>query len=126
MRHAMGHFHEVLDDLKEPTRSLSRAIPETWAGFAQLHRSAVADGVLPAKVKELMALLVAVVKECEGCIGYHARAAAHLGATEQEVAEMLGVALLMDGGTASTYGPLAWAAFKEFSAAVPLPEAKAS
>ena len=46
-------------------------------------------------------------------------AAAHRRATSEEVAEALGVALLMDGGTASVYGPRAWEAFHEFVAAVP-------
>lgn len=116
----MEHFHDLLDDLKEPTRSLSRAIPDAWAGFAHLHQAAMADGALPARTKELMALLVAVVKGCEGCIGYHAKAAARRGATAEEVAETLAVALLMDGGTASTHGPTAWAAFSELSAPVPV------
>jgi alkylhydroperoxidase/carboxymuconolactone decarboxylase family protein YurZ len=58
-----------------------------------------------------------VVKRCDGCIAYHARAAAHRGATSEEVAEALGVALLMDGGTASVYGPRAWEAFHEFGTA---------
>ena len=105
----------VIDDLREPTRSLSRAIPETWDGFARLHRAAVAEGALPARVKELMALVVAVVKGCDGCIAYHAKAAARQGATEDEVAEALGVALLMDGGTASVYGPRAFQAYREFA-----------
>ena len=111
----MGHFTEVIDELKEPTRSLSKAIPATWAGFAELHREAVGEGALPAKVKELMALAIAVVKQCDGCIAYHAKAAARRGATPEEVAEALGVALLMDGGTASVYGPRAWTAYREFA-----------
>jgi AhpD family alkylhydroperoxidase len=111
----MGHYADVIDDLKEPTRSLSQAIPETWAGFAALHQHAVGDGALPAKVKELMALAIAVVKQCDGCIAYHAKAAARRGATEDEVAEALGVALLMDGGTASVYGPRAWDTYREFA-----------
>jgi AhpD family alkylhydroperoxidase len=111
----MGHFTEVINDLKEPTRSLSSAIPDTWGGFVQLHQSAVAEGVLPARVKELMALAIAVVKGCDGCIAYHAKAAARRGATAEEVAESLGVALLMDGGTASVYGPRAWDAYREFA-----------
>ncbi len=36
------------------------------------------------------------------------------GASRQEVAEVLAVALLMSGGPASTHGPLALAAFDEF------------
>jgi AhpD family alkylhydroperoxidase len=111
----MGRSADVISELAEPTASLRDAIPDTWAAFAQLHRESVADGALPAKVKELMALVVAVVKRCDGCIAYHAKAAARRGATPEEVAEALGVALLMDGGTASVYAPRAWDAYREFS-----------
>jgi len=111
----MGHYTDVIDDLKEPTRSLSQMAPDMWAGFRQLHTAAVADGALPAKVKELIALSIAVVKHCDGCIAYHAKAAARQGATPGEVAEVLGVALLMDGGTASVYAPRAWDAYREFA-----------
>lgn len=110
------HYTQVIKDLAEPTRSLRDAIPETWAGFTELHQRAVADGALPAKIKELIALSIAVVKQCDGCIAYHAKAAARRGATAEEVAEALGVAILLDGGTATTYGPRAWDAFREFSA----------
>ena len=111
----MGHYTDVFTELNEPTRLLRDAIPEVWAGFGQLHKAAVADGVLPAKVKELMALAIAVAKHCDGCIAYHAKAAARRGATAEEVAEALGVALLMDGGTASVYSPRAWDAYREFA-----------
>jgi AhpD family alkylhydroperoxidase len=111
----MGHHHDVAADLRLPTRSLRAAIPEVWAGFGALHEAAVAEGALPASVKELMALAIAVVKQCDGCIAYHARAAVARGATAEEVAEALGVALLMDGGTASVYAPRAWAAYHEFA-----------
>jgi AhpD family alkylhydroperoxidase len=118
----MGHFTDVADELREPTRSLRRAAPETWRAFAELHRATVAEGALSSRTKELMALVVAVVKQCDGCIGSHAKAAARLGATPEEVAEALGVALLMDGGTATVSGPRAWAAYLEFAeTALPVP-----
>ena len=44
-----------------------------------------------------MALVIAVAKRCDGCIAYHAKAAALRGATHEELAEALSVALLMDG-----------------------------
>src|SRR4029079_1265640 len=113
----MDHYGEVIADLVEPTAALRDAGPDVWAGFGQLHRAAVADGPLPAGVKELMARAIAVVKQCDGCIAYHAKAAARRGATPEEVAEALGVALLMDGGTASVYGPRAWEAYREFASA---------
>jgi AhpD family alkylhydroperoxidase len=109
----MTTVKQVTEELREPTRELRRAIPDVWHGFGGLHDAAVADGALPGRIKELMALVVAVVKRCDGCIAYHARAAARQGATEQEVAEALGIALLMDGGPASVYGPRAFAAFRE-------------
>ena len=110
-----GHFHAVVADLRQPTRDLRRAIPETWAGFGALHQHAMAEGALPTKVKELMALVVGVIQNCDGCVGYHARGAAKAGATEEEVAEALGVALLMGGGPASVWGPRALEAFREFA-----------
>jgi AhpD family alkylhydroperoxidase len=111
----METFSGVIDDLRVPTRELRHAIPEAWSGFTQLHGGALGDGVLAARIKELMALAISVVKRCDGCIAHHAKAAARLGATPEEVAEALGVALLMDGGPASVYGPRAWQAYHEFA-----------
>jgi AhpD family alkylhydroperoxidase len=111
----MYEYTNTIDALRTPTRELGEAIPDVWAGFAKLHASAVAEGALPARIKELMALAIAVVKQCDGCIAYHAKAAARRGATADEVAEALGIALLMDGGTASVYGPRAWEAYREFA-----------
>lgn len=115
----MNDYRETIGELAGPTRDLRDASPDVWAGFGELHRAAVADGVLPARIKELMALAIAVVKQCDGCIAYHANAAARRGASAEEVAEALGVALLMDGGTASVYGPRAWQAFHQLSATRP-------
>ncbi len=114
---AMADFTDVIDELREPTRDLRHAQPDAWKGFAALHDAAMTDGALPGRVKELIALAIAVVKQCDGCIAYHAKAAARLGANPDEVAEALSVALLMDGGTATVYGPRAFAAYQEFVAA---------
>lgn len=111
----MGHYDDLANELRQPTRDLRKAIPDQWAGFGQLHKAAMADGDLPPRIKELIALTIAVVKRCDGCVAYHARGAAAAGASEGEVAEALGVALLMDGGPASVWGPRALAAFHEYS-----------
>ena len=122
----MEHYADVIATLAEPTRSLREMTPEVWAGFAALHGAAVSDGALPASTKELIALAIAVVKHCDGCIAYHAKAAARRGATPEEVAEALGVALLMDGGTASVYAPRAWDAYREFDRSAHRPAAGAA
>jgi len=110
----MPRHSEVLAELREPTKSLRHAIPEVWSGFLSLHEAAMTDGAVPTRLKEATALAISVAKRCDGCIAYHAKAAARAGATPEEVAELLGVALLMDGGTASVYAPRAWEAYLEF------------
>jgi AhpD family alkylhydroperoxidase len=110
----MGH-RETIRELRAPTSQLRGMIPGAWGAFAELHGAAMAEGTVPTRLKEATALAIAVVKGCDGCIAYHAQAAARADASLDEVAEMLAVALLMDGGTASVHGPRAWDAFVEFS-----------
>jgi AhpD family alkylhydroperoxidase len=110
----MGHYHDVLKELSEPTRDLRSRIPDAWQGFVDLHRGAMGEGALSPAIKEVIALAISVADECEGCVAAHARGAARKGATPEEVAEALAVALLMTGGPGSIYGPKAWAAYLEF------------
>ncbi len=112
----MDRHHRLLDELRAPTRSLRHSMPDGWAAFLQLHAATMADGTLPARMKEEIALAISVVKRCDGCIAHHARAAVRAGATPEEVSEVLAVTLLMDGATASVYAPLAWEAFEAFRA----------
>jgi AhpD family alkylhydroperoxidase len=104
----------VQEELREPGRALRRAIPEVYDGYRQMHAAAYSAGALDQKTKELMALAIAVSRECDGCIASHARGAVRTGATEQEVAEALGVAIAMNGGPGTVYGARAFAAFHEF------------
>ena len=50
----MGLFHDVIHDLRHPTRDLRAAIPDVWAGFSEMHQAAMADGALPGRLKELI------------------------------------------------------------------------
>jgi AhpD family alkylhydroperoxidase len=111
----MGAHQQLIDDLRIPTRELRQGIPDVWEAFQALHRAAMADGNVPARYKELVALAISVVKRCDGCIAFHAKAAARAGATAADVADVLGVTVMMDGGTATVYAPRAWAAFAEFA-----------
>jgi len=109
----------TLSELRDSTRELRRLIPDVYQGFAHTHKAVLADGVLDTRTKELVALAISVSKQCDGCMASHARGAARAGATREEVAEVIGVNLLMDGGPATVYGPRALAAFDEFAAATP-------
>jgi AhpD family alkylhydroperoxidase len=103
------------DELAVAGRRLRDAIPQVYEGYAALQRASMADGALPSKVKELIALAIAVTRECDGCMTAHARGAARRGATAPEVAEAMGVAILMNGGPGTVWGPRAYAAFEEFA-----------
>lgn len=111
----MGHWHDVSAALAEPGRSLRGRIPEVYEGFNALSRAATTDGELSAAMKEIIALVMGVAHQCDGCVAAHARKAARRGATRQQVAEALGVAIFMMGGPGSVYAAKAWEAFEEFA-----------
>jgi AhpD family alkylhydroperoxidase len=110
----MGYGKDVRDQLRAPARELRHQIPQVYAGYRELHDAAMADGALDARTKELIALAIAISKECDGCIAAHARAAVLRGATPAEAAEAIGVTFVMNGGPGTVYGPRAFAAFQEF------------
>ena len=113
----MGHWHDVSAELRGPGRDLRDHIPGVYRGFAEMHTAAVREGALSVRVKELIALAIAVAEQCDGCIASHARGAVRTGATPEEVAETLGVSIMMAGGPGTVYAPRAWEAYQEFRAA---------
>jgi AhpD family alkylhydroperoxidase len=58
---------------------------------------------LDAKTRELIALAVAVTLRCDGCITVHTEAAIKHGASREEIAEALGVAVSVNAGAALVY-----------------------
>lgn len=93
---------------------LAKELPGPISSFARLHRDSVAQGTLPSKTKELIALAIAIAIRCEDCIAYHVHDALHAGATHQEVIETIGVAVMMGGGPATMYGCRAYQALQQF------------
>ena len=113
------HGTDVMRSLAPIAAELRREIPDVLEGYKALAAAAMAPGALDAKTKELIALALAVSKQCDGCIAAHARGAAKKGASRAEVAEAMGVAILMNGGPGTVYGPRALAAYDDFAAAKP-------
>ncbi|MHB8509833.1 MAG: carboxymuconolactone decarboxylase family protein [Candidatus Dormibacteria bacterium] len=111
----MEHSHELLRELGGQGRRLRELIPGVYSGFLEMDKAAMGDGALPQKSKQLIALAIALTRECDGCIASHARGAATAGATREEVAEAIGVAIIMNGGPGTVWGPRALAAFDEFA-----------
>lgn len=109
------HGKAVLDDVIPLGRALRAAIPDVYKGYASMSAAALAPGALDTKTKELIALGIAVTVRCDGCIASHARGAARAGATREEAAEAIGVAIMMSGGPGTVYGPRAFDAFIEYA-----------
>jgi AhpD family alkylhydroperoxidase len=109
-----NNYIELHTHLDEQMASLGSELPGPMSGFARLHRKVVEDGVLPGKVKELIALSVSVAIRCEGCIAYHVHDAIKAGATRPEMMEAIGVAILMGGAPAAVYASYAMDAIEQF------------
>lgn len=110
-------FEQMRSELRSGYRELGAALPDVMAGFGAMHKAAVADGELSRATKELIALAIGVAARCEGCIALHVHAALRAGATEGQIHEALGVAVLMGGGPSSVYATEALVALGQFSAA---------
>jgi AhpD family alkylhydroperoxidase len=106
---------QTTKELLDPARRLREAIPEVMGGYASMQSAVMVEGALSVKVKELIALAVAATRECDGCLAAHARGAARAQATEAEVAEAMGVVVMMNGGPGTVWGPRAAAAHREFT-----------
>ncbi len=92
---------------KDLARKRTQLAPEISAAFKKFSQAVFADGALPAKTKQLIAVAVAHVTQCPYCIRGHTELALKHGATEQEVMEAIWVAAEMRAGAAYAHANLA-------------------
>jgi AhpD family alkylhydroperoxidase len=85
-------------------KTLGAKAPDAWQAFVAFDQAALADGVVPKKYKELIALAVALTTQCPYCLEIHRGAALKAGATEEEIAEVTFVAAALRAGAAVTHG----------------------
>lgn len=105
---------EVLAAFQEYLPKLQTALPEVSADFTKrLMPDVLKDGVLSTKVKELVALGIAVCQRCDYCIAIHVKKCFEAGVSKAEIAEALGVAIMMGGGPALTYSTYVMQAMEE-------------
>jgi AhpD family alkylhydroperoxidase len=91
-------------DLNRWRRDLA---PETERAFLAFSQQVFADGALPAKVKQIIAVAVAHVTQCPYCIKGHTKVALRHGATPQELMEAIWVAAEMRAGASFAHSVLA-------------------
>jgi len=92
-----------MNNLKK-LKKLGELTPAAWKGFQDWDAAVMAEGAIPAKYKELMAIAVAMTTQCPYCIEIHAKKAKAAGCSEAELAEAVMVAAALRAGGAITHG----------------------
>lgn len=99
----MMDWNAYREKLMAGVGELQALSPDTVGGYAQASGAGAKTNHLDGKIRELIAIAVAVTTRCDGCIAVHAERAVKQGATEQEIAEALGVAVALNAGAALVY-----------------------
>ena len=111
----MGHYADKAKNAFDFVGTLAKENPGIAQGFMTLHKTVTTDGALGVKEKELIAIGISIYAGCEGCLSIHVGGALEAGATQEEIIETIGIAVMMGGGPALVYGNKAYDAVKEFS-----------
>ncbi len=82
----------------------AKLAPDAFKAFAAFDKAGVAEGVIPARTKELIAVAVAHVTGCPYCIDIHVNAAKKLDVSKEEIAEAIMVATGLKAGSAMAHG----------------------
>ena len=91
------------DNLKKLGK-LGEKANEAMKAFQAFDKAALAEGAIPKKYKELMAVAVALTTQCPYCLEIHKKKAIAAGATEEELAETTFLAAALRAGAAVTHG----------------------
>ena len=109
IRKRRQHAHRRLLDMKS----------KVYQAFLSLEQATYTDGALPRKAKELIAVGISVVSNCESCMEWHITQAVRCGATQQEVLEAVEVGIEMAGGPATVSARFALEVMEEVFASTP-------
>jgi AhpD family alkylhydroperoxidase len=97
----MGRLEEITRRRKAAHKKLLDLDSKVYRAFLDMERAAFADGALPKRTKELIAVGISVVIDCESCMQWHIEQARDAGAGEREVLEAIEVGMEMGGGPAT-------------------------
>jgi|TARA_Y100000590_G_scaffold223723_1_gene253066 AhpD family alkylhydroperoxidase len=108
-------YTKMVPDISAYLAEFGKEKPEAMQGFVNLSKAANSPSVLDEKTKELIALAIGVSQRCDGCIAFHVKKLVELGATRQELADMLAVATYMGGGPTLMYAADCLRAYDQFT-----------
>jgi AhpD family alkylhydroperoxidase len=106
----MSHYHDPKDAAQfKRMRTLAPQEFAAWLGLEKV--IARADGVIPAKYRQLISIAVAITTQCPYCIEAHVAAAKKAGASAEELAEAAFIAAALAAGAAASHGAMAFKFF---------------
>jgi AhpD family alkylhydroperoxidase len=94
----MDQIKEICRRRKIAHQRLVSLDPKVYKAFLDMEKAAYTDGALTKKTKELIAVGISVVMDCQSCKQWHIDQAAKAGASSQEVLEAIEVGIEMDAG----------------------------
>jgi AhpD family alkylhydroperoxidase len=115
----MLNWNEYKRQIATHLAQIGRISPDLVRGYRTLSDAGQKANKLDPKTRELIALAVAVTRECDGCITVHTDAAIQHGATREEIVEALGVAIAVNAGAALVYSTRVMDAFQAKTESIP-------
>ena len=97
----MDKIDDIVEKRKIAHAKLTSLDSKVYKAFLEMEKAAFSDGALPKKAKELIAVGISVVINCESCMQWHIEQASRANATKAEVLEAIEVAMEMGGGPAT-------------------------
>lgn len=99
----MLDWNEYQKEIGAKLAEFMKVTPDSVRGYQTLSNANSKTTHLGEKTRQLISLAVAVTTRCDGCITVHSDLALKAGATKEEIAEALGVAMAMNAGAALIY-----------------------
>ena len=114
-------YRDKTTAIRAELRVLHKLNPETAKGFGALSKAAMEEGALEPKMREFLALAIAITQRCEPCINLHVDALIRARASRAEFGSVLAMCVQMGGGPALMYAAHALAAWDEMAVPVAVP-----
>ncbi len=94
-------IEKIIADRKHAHQALLAGDPGVYRAFLDMEKAAYAPGLLEKVQKELIAVGISVVLNCESCMEWHIHQALLARASREQVLEAIGVGIEMGGGPAT-------------------------
>jgi AhpD family alkylhydroperoxidase len=107
MEKEMGKLEDMAKRRADAHAELLKINSKVYKAFLDMEKTAFSDGELTKQMKELIAVGISVVINCESCMQWHIAQAAKGGASKRQVLEAVEVGMEMGGGPATAHARFA-------------------